>query len=190
MKQSKVAVTASLPEGGRKVGPGKRSLYRPELGASNYRRAEGGRFASHPAFVACMKLWGVFSALCVTSTAKSTKRRLPALVNQMDKALGILRDEAKELKGRGDKLRFAEAIAAFFDPSNPDGRIRRLCWRALEMRAARPKPSQAQLRRLLAEKDKITWSDEGWKRVIKRVGINREFPTHRERIQGGRLRKV
>jgi hypothetical protein len=114
---------------------------------------------------------------------------MAALANQMNNAMRLLQNEAGALKRLSDKLRFAEAIAASFDPSEADKQLYRLCWRAIEARG-RLTPSQAELRRLLETEDGITWSDEEWKRVLKRSGLKWVFPTHREKIQGGRLRKI
>ena len=189
MKQSKSTAKGSRRDRG-KVGAGKRSLYRPELGASNYRRAQDGRFAAHPAFVACKKLWGVQIALGIASGNRMSKLRMAALANQMNKAMRLIQNEAQGLKSVSDKLRFAEAIAACLDPSGGDNKMLRLCWRAIERRGKSPTLSQAELRRLLETDEEITWSDEEWKRVLKRSGLKWGFPTHREKIQGGRLRKV
>ncbi len=168
---------------------GKRSLYSPDLGASNYRKAQEGRFANHPAFLACKNLEGVKLALqgMITNREK-IGMRTTAVARQIENALSILRDEVKKLGNRSDKLRFAEAIEAFFNPQKtPDEKVWRVCWRAIEMRSMNP--SQAELRRAV-EKDGDTFSDEQWKRLMKRSGLNKELPTHREKHQGGVLRKV
>jgi hypothetical protein len=172
---------------------GKRSLYRPDLGGSNYRKAQDGRFADHPAFLACKTMAGAFVGLQrITPQSRKIDLRLAAIREQMDKALCVLRDEAKNLKRPSDKLRFAEAIAAFFNPPKaPDENVWRVCWREIEMRTRQhEKPSQAELRHAVEGDDGIKFSDEQWKRLMKRTGLNKKLPTHRQKIQRRALRKV
>jgi hypothetical protein len=189
--------SASSPAKSSKQKPGskagKRSLYDPKLGASNYRKAQDGRFANHPAFLACKELAGVFVGLeRLTPKSRKIDSRLAAITGQMDKALCVLRDETKKLKSVSDKLRFAEAIAAFFNPPKaPDQNVWRVCWRAIEMRTTmHEEPSQAELRHAVEDEDHIKFSDEQWKRLMKQTGLNKELPTLLQKTQGGILRKV
>jgi hypothetical protein len=177
----------------RKAKGGRRSLYKPELGASNYRKAQDGRFADHPAFLACRSFAGAFVGLeRMTESRKKIMLRLEAITGQLDKALCNLRDEAKNLKTRSDKLRFAEAIAASFDPPKaPDEKVSRVCQRAIYLRnRLHKKPSQAELRHAVEREDDLKFSNEQWKRLMKQTGLNKTLPTHRQKTQGDSLRKV
>jgi hypothetical protein len=203
----------------RKVKGGKRSLYNPKMGSSNYRKAEQGRFANHPAFAACRNLAGVSIALQrLISGGDKMELRLTATARQLETALLCLL-EAKKLKTPGDKIRFAEAMAAYRFPENiggtrfseavkeirelcrigelpdrekpPDENVWRVCWRAIEMRTTqRENPSQAELRHAVEREEGIKLSDEEWKRLIKRTGLNKKLPTHRQKKQRGTLPKV
>lgn len=180
---------------------GKRSLYRPELGSSNWRKAQDGRFTLHPAFRACRQFQGAYVAIQrMTSDVKRIEQRitqialrLEATEIQMDKALLTLSVEAERLKSPSDKLRFAEAIAvAFFNrtPGMRDERVLRVCWREIQMRTTlHEKPSQAELRHAVEREDGIKLSDEEWKRLLKRTGLNKKLPTQREKLRG-LLRRV
>jgi hypothetical protein len=173
---------------------GKRPLYRPALGSSNWRRAEDGRFADHPVFLACRKLQGVSVSLRrMIENRKKMKLRLAAIAEQMDDALRLLNGEANELKGRSDKLRFAEAFAAAFNriAGMEDTNTLRVCRREIMMRTTlHEKPSQAELRRGVEALDGIKFTDERWKRLLKKTGLNKQLPTHREKRRGISLRKV
>jgi hypothetical protein len=46
------------------------------------------------------------------------------------------------------------------------------------MLTKRENPSQAELRRAVDEIDGLPFSDQEWKRLIKRTGLNRELLTH------------
>lgn len=192
MREAKASVSQRRNRKGKKLRGGRRSLYDPKLGASNYRKAQEGRFADHAAFRACKKLFGAFVAIQrMVTNGKSIKLRAAAVARQMDKALCDLHDAAAKLKTPSDKLRFAEAIAWFFDPTkSPDVTVWCTCWRAIEMRGPDQKPSQAELRHALEREDGIRFSDEQWKRVMRRTGLNKELLTHRQKRQGGVLPKV
>jgi hypothetical protein len=190
MKQVKSSAARNPSDVEQRPRGGKRSLYDPKLGASNYRKAEDGRFARHPAFIACKKLWGVFYALSTKSGAKKNNRRWPAIAKQMENALCSLRDEATRSKGRSDKLRFAEAVGAFFDPPKTrDETALLICWRAIELRT-NERPSQAEVRYAVEQVRGKKFLDYEWKRWMKRLGLNKKLPTQREKTQRGILRKV
>jgi hypothetical protein len=173
---------------------GKRSLYNPELGASNWQAAQQGRFATrvasgeqkgmprYPAYFAYKKLEGALIGLQrIRDDFKNIPLRVSAVAGQIEEGLRILRAEAKKAKRRGDKIRFAEAIIAALDPKGSDRSDRnvwRVCWRAIEMLTKRENPSQAELRRAVDEIDGLPFSDQEWKRLIKRTGLNRELLTH------------
>jgi hypothetical protein len=174
----------------RKVKGGKRSLCSPARGSSNYRKAQEGRFADHPAFIACKSVAGVQVALHhLMETRKKIKIRLPAIVDQLEKALRCLSEEANKLSGKSEKLRFAEAIANFFSPwRGSDHNVWRVCWREIEMRTTQhEKPSQAESRRAVESEDGTKFSDEQWKRLMKRTGLNKKLPTHRQKRAAGRV---
>ena len=179
MKKTHAPSAASRSKGKPSSKGGKRSLYNPKLGASNYRKAEGGRFAYHPAFLASQNLAGASIGL-------------ERLARQLDKALCDIRDKTKNLRSPSDKIRFAEAMAAFFNPpKGPDEDVRCVCWRAIQMRTElHQEPSQAELRRAVKQKDHKQFSDEQWKRLMKKTGLNKELPTHLKKTQGIKLRKV
>jgi hypothetical protein len=174
---------------------GKRPLYDPELGSSNWRRAQDGRFADHPVFRACRKLQGALVSIRrMMGNRKKMELRLTATAEQMDEALRVLKIQGTSLSRRGDKLRFAEAIgAAFKDRADGtwDEDTLRVCRREIMMRTTlHEKPSQAELRRAVKEIDEREYSDERWKRLLKRTGLNRRLPTHRQKTQGISLPKV
>ena len=121
---------------------------------------------------------------------KNLEARIAVVAAQLSEGLCILREEAKKVKGWGDKIRFAEGIIAAFDPGNPDTKVWRACWRATEMRTRRENPSQFELRHAVEQKDGIKFSDQEWKRLIKRTGLNKQLPTHRQKTQGIRLGKI
>jgi len=137
---------------------GKRPLYDPELGSSNWRKAQNGRFADHPAFLACRKLLGAsVSVRRMMWNRKKMKLRLAATAEQIDEALRVLKVEATWLNSRSDKLRFAEAIAAAFNrtPGMRDENVLRVCRREISMRTTlHEKPSQAELRHAVEQKAK------------------------------------
>src|SRR5262249_50475996 len=110
---------------------GKRSLYHPKLGASNWRVAQGGRFAArvasgkkkgaprYPVYSAYKKLEGACLGLqrIVEDLNKlKISLRLAAAVGELVEGLCILRDEATKLKNPGNKIRFSEAIESIFNP--------------------------------------------------------------------------
>ena len=172
---------------------GKRPLYDPNLGASNYRKAEGGRFAYHPTFLASQNLAGASIGLeRLLSGGRQNKQRLIVIARQLGKALCDISDETKNLRSPSDKIRFAEAMAAFFNPpKGPDEDVRCVAWRAIQMRTElHQEPSQAELRRAVKQKDHKQFSDEQWKRLMKKTGLNKELPTHLKKTQGIKLRKV
>jgi hypothetical protein len=124
---------------------------------------------------------------------KKMKLRLVATAEQVDDALGLLNGEANGLKGRSDKLRCAEAFAAAFNriAGTQDKNTLRVCLREIMMRTTQhEKPSQAELRRAVEAFDGIKFTDEQWKRLLKRTGLNKQLPTQREKGQGIGLRKV
>jgi hypothetical protein len=173
---------------------GKRSLYSPKLGSSNWRKARDGRYALHPAFRAYRKLQGAKTALQLavldlkqitqTKKVKQMNVRLSSTELQLGEALKMFAGEAKELKSSSDKLHFAEAIAAASHRTKkPDDNVERVCWRAVEMRTRGENPSQVELRRAVQKFDGITFSDLEWKRLLKRTGLNRLLP-HREKLRG------
>jgi hypothetical protein len=134
---------------------GKRSLYYPELGASNWQAAQQGRFATrlasgeqkgmrrYPAYFPCKKLEGALIGLQrMRDDFKKLALRVSAIAGQTEEGLRILRAEPEKVKSRGDKIRFAEAIIAALDPKGSDRSDRnvwRLCWRAIEMLTRLPK---------------------------------------------------
>lgn len=168
---------------------GKRSLYRPELGSSNWRKAQDGRFADHPAFRACRKLQGAsVSVRRMMEDRKKMKLRLAATAEQIDEALCVLGVEAASLNSPSDKLRFAEAIVAAFNRTRGmrDENVFRVCRREIQMRTTlHEKPSQAELRHAVEQMDGIKFSDEEWKRLGKRTGLNKKLPTFLQKTQGG-----
>jgi hypothetical protein len=181
---------------------GKRSLYYPELGASNWQAAQQGRFATrvasgeqkgvprYPAYFACKKLEGALIGLQrIRDDLKNIPPRVSAVAGQTEEGLRILRAEAKKVKSQGDKIRFAETIMAALDPMEPDERVWRVCWRAREMLTRRENPSQAELRRAVEQTEGIKFFDQEWKRLIKRTGLNRELLTHRQKTQGIKIRR-
>jgi hypothetical protein len=173
---------------------GKRPLYDPKLGSSNWRKAQDGRFADHPVFRACRKLQGASVSLQrMMGSRKKMKLRLAATAEQMDEAFRVLKIEATSLNRRGAKLRFAEAVAAaFFDrkPEMRDEETLRVCQREIMMRTTtHEKPSQAELRHAVEEINGKKFTDERWKRLLKRIGLNKRLPTQREKTQGIRLRR-
>jgi hypothetical protein len=118
--------------------------------------------------------------------------RLEATEMQMDNALRTLSVEAERLKSPSDKLRSAEAIAAAFNrtPGMRDERVLRVCWREIQMRTTlHEKPSQAELRHAVEREDGIKFSDEEWKRLLKRTGLNKKLPTQRQKLRSS-FRKV
>jgi len=177
---------------------GKRSLYNPELGASNYRKAREGRFADKPAFIAMKGLAGVGIAL--GNMAKMSDQRTlaliaPAVARQMDRAWLKLSEAAKAATTLGDKLRFAEAVARIFVPGKkPDEKTERACWLAIELkkfkRGKASKPSQAELRKALIDRFGMTFEDEEWKRMLKKTGLNKQLPTAMQKRREGALPKV
>jgi len=174
---------------------GKRSLYRPELGSSNWRKAQDGRFADDPAFRACRKLQGASVSLRrMMWNRRKIKLRVAAIAEQMDEALRILKVEATWLKSRGAKLRFAESVAAAFFNRRSEKRDEdtlRVCRREIIMRTTlHEKPSQAELRHAVKEIDGREFSDEEWKRLLKRTGLNKHLPTHRQKTHRVSLPKV
>jgi hypothetical protein len=123
---------------------------------------------------------------------KNIPLRVSAVAGQIEEGLRILRAEAKKAKRRGDKIRFAEAIIAALDPKGSgrsDRNVWHVCWRAIEMLTKRENPSQAELRRAVDEIDGLPFSDQEWKRLIKRTGLNRELLTHRQKTQGIKIRR-
>src|SRR5436309_2013870 len=101
---------------------GKRSLYYPELGASNWQAAQQGRFATrvasaeqkgvprYRAYFACKKLEGALIGLQrIRDDFKNIPLRVSAVAEQTEKGLRILRAEAEKVKSRGGKIRCAEA---------------------------------------------------------------------------------
>jgi len=184
------------------AGTGKRSLYSPDLGSANWRKAQDGRFAFHPVFRACRQFQGAYIAIHrMTSDLKNVKSiaqtttqialRLDAVERQMEKALCTFCAEAEKLKGPSEKLRFAEAIReAFNESKRSDEEVLRVCRREIEMRTLRKNPSQAELRHAVEKLDNIKFSTEKWKRLLKRTGLNKRLPTQREKRQGITLRKV
>ena len=170
---------------------GKQSLYDPKKGAKNHIKALGGRFAEHPAYLAIKNVVGAHIALQrMAGNIKSIELRIEAVTRQLDKALNILGNETKKLKGSGDKIRFAEVISSIFNPPQTDDITHRICWMATQMRTEmHEQPSQAELRqRLKADKFPIELTDEEWKRTMKRTGLNKKLPTDREKRRRGTLR--
>ena len=176
---------------------GKRSLYYPELGASNWQAAQQGRFATrvasgkqkgmprYPAYFACKKLEGALIGLqMIRDDLKKLALRVSAITGQAEEGLRILRAEAEKVKSHGDKIRFAETNVAALDPMEPDERVWRVCWRAREILTRRENPSQAELRRAVEQTEGIKFSDEEWKRLLKRTGLNKQLPTQREKLRG------
>jgi hypothetical protein len=171
---------------------GKRSLYSPEKGASNYRKAQEGRFADHRAFIACKTLQGSLIALQLLAAEKAkghVRHRLEAITRQFSKAWSSLIVQAKLLRSTSDKLRFSEAIAAMLNPQKqPDVKVWVPCWQAIEMRTKQP--SRAELRRAVREKTGITYSDTEWRRLMRRTGLNKQLATHRQKIEQAKLRNA
>lgn len=203
---------------------GKRRLYHPSRGSSNWEVAEGGRFAGrfpqrkggpmddpqppaieqqgspiYPAYFACKELAGALYALRLVDSdlqrinvrskiLATIKLRVSAIFRQIDQALAVFDNEAKRLKGRGDKLRFAEAIVAFFDrQKRADDTTLSVCFRVIELRVElHGDPSQKELRDALKTIDELTFSDDKWKRLMRSTGLNRELPTHLEKMRRGR----
>jgi hypothetical protein len=111
----------------------------------------------------------------------------PALARRMTAAWDTLRREAGKLKTQGDKLRFADAIAEFFNPATaPDNEVERVCWLAIEMRTRNgEKPSQAELRKAARGKVKAAASDELWKDLMRKTGLKKTLPTALQKRRGG-----
>ena len=177
------------------TGGKRRSLYSPELGSSNWRKARDGRYGLDPAFRAYRMLQGVRIATQLmlldlkTNNLKQIELRMGGTERQLSRALDILAKQATGLKSLSDKLRFAEAIAEAADRTkDPDDDVERVCWRAIEMRTRGGNPSQIELRRAVETLDRKIFPDLKWKRILKRTGLNR-LPTHREKTQGISLRK-
>jgi hypothetical protein len=181
---------------------GKRSLYYPELGASNWQAAQQGRFATrvasgeqkgmprYPAYFATKKLEGTLIGLQrMRDDFKNLALRVSAVAGQIEEGLCILRAEAEKVKSHGDKIRLAEAIIAALDPKGSDRNVWRVCWRAVEMLTNRENPSQLELRRAVDEIDGLTFSDQEWGRLMRRTGLNRKLPTHRQKTQGIKIRR-
>ena len=188
MKNEKV----SKPTGG------KRSLYNPALGASNYRKAQEGPFADKPAFIAMKGLAGVGRALQKMATMSDQKTLAliaTAVAGQMDRAWFKLSEAAIAATTPGDKLRFAEAVIRIFVPGKePDEKTARACWLAIQLtnfrRGKRAKPSQAELRKALIARFGMTFEDEEWKRMLKKTGLNKQLPTALQKRRGDALPKV
>ena len=120
--------------------------------------------------------------------SRISRSEISAVAAQTEEGLRILRAEAKKVKSHGDKIRFAETVMAALDPMQPDERVWRVCWRAREMLTRGANPSQAELRRAV-EEEGIKFSDQEWKRLIKRTGLNRELLTHGQKAQGIKIRR-
>jgi hypothetical protein len=156
--------------------PGKRSLYDPKLGARNYRKAEDGRFADHPAFRACKDLGGVVIALEHLATNKRRVNvRLKAIRKQVERALRRLA-EASQMNRLGDKVRFAEAIASYFNGKNSHERVVRVCFEMIQLRTQlHEQPSRTELQEAVREKFGIEYSEQEWRRLIKRTGLDAQL---------------
>lgn len=164
-----------------KSGPGKRSLYSPELGTSNYRKAEWGRFAYHEAFTACRKIDGALARLKHTASElklRKLKARCGSIATHLESGLCMLGTKAIKLTSRGDKIRFAEAIAAFFNPPKwPDSKVAWVCREVVDWRTRfNEDPSQAELRQAVREKHGIKFSNREFESVLRRTGLDKELP--------------
>jgi hypothetical protein len=164
---------------------GKKPLYNTALKSSNHRKALGGRFVDHPAYIAIRNLAGVADQLGRHKDAKSLKR-MRQMMGVMEgvavTSLASLKECAQGLKGQGDKLRFAEAVMSFLAPSKtPDLYAHHVCWEEIEFRTENHcKPSKAELRKIVKEKHLVTFTDLQWRRLLERVGLN-TLPTAREK---------
>jgi hypothetical protein len=163
---------------------GKRPLYKPELGVANYRRAQGGPFADHPAFRACKSFYGVLIALRrMTANREAIELRIQAVKRQMDAALFVLQDEVTKLETPSDKFHFAEAIAAFFSrpkkkSDEANQKIARVCLCAEEMGHKLGRyPTKAELRLALHKEEGIRFTNDQWRSLLKRIGLSKELPT-------------
>ena len=96
---------------------GKRSLYYPELGASNGQAAQRGRFATrvasgehkgtprYPAYFACKKLEGALIGLQrIRDDFTNIPLRISAVAAQTEEGLRILRAEAKKVKSHATRF--------------------------------------------------------------------------------------
>jgi hypothetical protein len=168
------------------VKKGRHSLYDPKEGASNYRKAQEGRFSDHPAFSVCKRLEGVaigLNRIRGLKVSKKIKLLLDAVSSQMDGALNDLKSESVKLLNRGEKLKFSEAFNAYFDPKQPDYTTWRVCWELIELRSLnRPAdlPSQFEFRKSLAAKYNLKFTDQRWKRLLKKTGIGSLLRPHRK----------
>ncbi|MCE0522044.1 MAG: hypothetical protein LV480_03955 [Methylacidiphilales bacterium] len=173
---------------------GKRPFYDPKDGPSNYRKAQEGRFSDHPAFSVCKRLEGVaigLNRIRGLKVSKKIKLLLDAVSSQMDGALNDLKTESVKLVGRGEKLKFSEAINAYFDPKQPDFATWRVCWEWIEIRSSNTSaelPSRAEFRKIVSEKHQLTFTDEKWKRLLKKTGLDLQILTHAQK-QGITLRR-
>jgi hypothetical protein len=166
---------------------GKRPLYDPKEGPSNYRKAQEGRFSDHPAFSVCKRLEGVaigLNRIRGLKVSKKIKLLLDAVSYQMDGALKDLKAESKKLLGQGEKFKFSEAFNAYFDPKQPDFVTWRVCWELIEFRSSNPLadlPSRAELRKTVGDKHGLTLTDPQWKRLLKKTGLDLQLPTHADK---------
>jgi len=113
------------------------------------------------------------------------------VVNQLANGLSVLQGEASKLNGRGDKLRFAEVIAASLAQEAPiDNDVFLVCMRAEKLtRMMGERPSRAELRKAVEKYDHLRFSDQRWKRMMKGTGLNVQLPTARQKRQGVTLRR-
>ena len=174
---------------------GKRALYDPALGTRNLDLARTGPRGKHPAYQAMRLIAGAKTGLqrmAEMTNAKTLKTVAPAVAAQMERGLEALRVLATALQSAGDKLRFAEAVAAFFETKQPDVKTERALWTSIEMRT-RPTlkgeqmlrgqtPTQAELRAELKRRHpEMTFSNKQWGRMLASTGLDKKLPSANEK---------
>jgi hypothetical protein len=191
-------------ERGKLKGPGEKFRFADALTVS-FNRLNVTRNVSHPVFHACRRLEDAFVEMGAVAEdfpsivrdkrTQAMARRLRAAARQASSASSILSQQALGLYSKGDKLRFAEAFATALNRTMPrDEKIFDLCWKEIEMRTDRSweeiemrvhrqsPPSQAQLRRKVEnERGRKPFLPKDWKRLMRRTGLNKKLPTHREK---------
>ncbi len=111
-----------------------------------------------------------------TSSVKTIELTLANITGKLETALDLLSAETKDLKGKGHKLRFAEAIAAVFHPEKqPDDKRWRTCWAAIEMKKGGKKPSDEELQRRVEEKYGFKFTGKEWNQLKERTGLSKDL---------------
>jgi len=184
-------------------GPGEKFRFADALtGAFN----PSTRNFNHPVFNACRSLQDAFTVMGAVvedfpsigrdKRTQPMARRLTAAARQASGAFTILSQQALGLYSKGDKLRFAEAFATALNRTKPrDEKMFDVCWKEIEMRTdrrwqevemriRRQNPSQAELRHKVEEaRGRIPFRHDEWKRIMRRTGLNKKLPTHREKLK-------